>query len=65
MLIVHLFVSYVQVNLCHFSLPPDVRGWLRFVLVALPALFCLSFPNLSIMRYQFLEPHHNFAKTGF
>ena len=44
MLIVHLFVSYAHVNLCHcFSLPPGVRGWLRPLLVALPGpdLFAL------------------------
>ena len=41
MLVVHLFVSYAHVNLCHFSLPPGVRGWLRLLLVALPGLFCL------------------------
>ena len=26
-----------------FSLPPDVGGWLRLLLVALPGLFCLPF----------------------
>ena len=26
-----------------FSLPPGVRGWLRFLLVALPGFFCLPF----------------------
>ena len=26
-----------------FSLPPSVRGWLRFLLVALHGLFCLLF----------------------
>ena len=26
-----------------FSLPPGVRGWLRLLLVALPALFCTFF----------------------
>ena len=31
-LIVHLFVSYAHVNLCHFPLPPGVRGWLRLLL---------------------------------
>ena len=25
------------------ALPPDVRGWLRLLLVALPGLFCLPF----------------------
>ena len=43
MLIVHLFVSYAHVNLCHFSLPPGVGGWLRLLLVALPECFCLHF----------------------
>ena len=43
MFIVHLFVSYAHVNLCHFSLPPDVGGWLRLLLVAVPGLFCLLF----------------------
>ena len=43
MLIVHLFVSYAHVNLCHFFLPPGVRGWPRLLLVTLPELFCLPF----------------------
>ena len=43
MFIVHLFVSYAYVNLCHFSLPLDVRGWLRLLLLALPGHFCLPF----------------------
>ena len=43
MRIVHLFVSYAHVNLCHFSHPPGVRGWLRLLLVALPGLLCLPF----------------------
>ena len=38
MFIVHLFVSYA-----HVSLPAGVRGWLRFLLVALPGLFGLPF----------------------
>ena len=25
------------------SVPPDIRGWLRLLLVALPGLFCLPF----------------------
>ena len=33
-----LFVLYV--SFCHFSLPLGVVGWLRFVIVALPGLFC-------------------------
>ena len=40
-LIVHLFVSYAHVNLCHFF----SRGWLRLLVVALPGLFYLHFYN--------------------
>ena len=36
---VHLFVCFVRVSFCHFSLPLGVGGWLRFVIVALPGLF--------------------------
>ena len=31
----HLFVCFVCVGFCHFSLPLGVGGWLRFVIVAL------------------------------
>ena len=41
-----LFISYAHVNLCHFSLPSGVRGWLRLLLVALPGLFCLPFSTI-------------------
>ena len=40
MLLVHLFVCFVRVSLCHFSPPLGVGGWLRFVIVALPGPFC-------------------------
>ena len=30
MLLVHLFVCFVCVSFCHFSLPLGVGGWLRF-----------------------------------
>ena len=43
MLIVHLFVCFIHVSFCHFSL--GVGGWLRFVIVALPGLFLFSFLN--------------------
>ena len=47
MFLVHLFVCFVHVRFCHFSLPFGVEGWLRFVIVALSVLFyyhvCLSF----------------------
>ena len=36
-------VSYAHVNLCHFFLPPGVRGGPRLLLLALPGLFCLPF----------------------
>ena len=29
--------------ICHFSLPPGARDWLRLLLVAPPGLFCLPF----------------------
>ena len=38
-LLVHLFVCFVHVSFCHFSLPLGVGGWLQFVIVALPGLF--------------------------
>ena len=38
-LLVHLFVCFVRVSCCHFSLPLAVGGWLRFVIVELPGLF--------------------------
>ena len=50
MLIVHLFVSHVHVNLCHFFSSPVVRGWLRLLLVALPGLFCLPFFHFSVVH---------------
>ena len=34
MLPVHLFVCFARVWFCPFSLPLDVGGWLRFVIVA-------------------------------
>ena len=43
MLIVHLYISYAHVNLCHGFSSPGVRDWLRFLLVALPGLFYLPF----------------------
>ena len=37
--LVHLFVCFVRVSFCPFSLPLGVGGWLRSVIVALPGLF--------------------------
>ena len=36
-------VCFALVGLCLFSLPLDIRGWLRLVIVALPELFFLPF----------------------
>ena len=38
-LLVHLFVCFVRASLCHFSLHFGVRGWVRFVIVALHGIF--------------------------
>ena len=38
-LLAHLFVCFVRVSFCHFSLPLGVGAWLRFVIVALPGVF--------------------------
>ena len=38
----HLFVYFVRVNFCLFSLPLGVRDWLRFVIVTLPELLFVS-----------------------
>ena len=38
-LLVHLFVCFVHVCFCPFSLPLGVEGWLRFVTVAYPGPF--------------------------
>ena len=48
MLLVHVFVCFVRVSFCHFSLPLGVGGWLRFVTVALPGLFYF----FSMRRWQ-------------
>ena len=48
MLIVHLFVSYAHVNLCHIFSSPGVGGWPRLLLVALPGLFYLPFSNITM-----------------
>ena len=37
-LLLHLFVCFVRVSNCHFSLSLGVGGWLRFVIVALHGL---------------------------
>ena len=43
--IVHLFVSYAHVNLCHFFSSSWCRGLAALLLVALPGLFCLPFSS--------------------
>ena len=54
---VHLFVYFARVNFCPFSLPLGVRGWLRLVAVALPALFYHTFKHRYISTLT-LEPGH-------
>ena len=60
MLLVHLFVYFVRVSFCHFSLLLGVGGWLRFVIVALPGLFSINcfffFFQFSVMRPQQVLP---------
>ena len=40
-------VCFVRVSFCHFSLPPGVGGWLRYLIVAFPGIhinyFLLTF----------------------
>ena len=38
-LLVHLFICFVRVSFCHFSLPLGVGVGLRFGIVALPGHF--------------------------
>ena len=38
-----VYVCFVRVSFCHFSLGLGVGGWLRFVIVALPGLFMYIF----------------------
>ena len=52
MLLVHLFVCFVHVCFCHFSLPLGVGGWLRFVIVAIPGLFYYFFESFIYMMKQ-------------
>ena len=61
--LVHLFVCFVRVSFCIFSLPLGVGGWLRFVIVALPGrFFLLFFPENEILLkaggYITLSNHH-------
>ena len=43
---------------CHFSLPLGVGGWLRFVIVALPGLFLLTFFVIIKRIYVFVSEGH-------
>ena len=53
------FVCFVRVSFCHFSLPLGLVGWLRFVIVALPGLFCY----LVLIIYTFIESIFWFQQT--
>ena len=46
-LLMHLFLCFARVSFCPFSLPLGVGGWLRFLIVALPAPFYLLFCSFS------------------
>ena len=35
-----VFVCFVHVSFCHFSLPFGVVGWMQYVIVGLPGLVC-------------------------
>ena len=66
MLLVHLFVCFVRVCFCPFTLPLGDEGWLRFVIVAYPGPFyyffvvvlslygLLSFQNNRDVSHRFL-----------
>ena len=62
MFLVYLFVCFVRVSFCHFSLPLDVGGWLRFVIVALPGLFYYHF--FYFVRYTFYSCHQAMFVTN-
>ena len=67
MLLVRLFVCFVRVSFCQFSLPLGVGGWLWFVIAAVPGLlyyyfcffillkFCLLFINSPDRHHIFLD----------
>ena len=59
MLLVHLFVSFVRVSFCHFSLPLGVRSWLRFVIVARLGLFYYLSQSLKATMYIETEEKKN------
>ena len=47
-LLMHLFVCFVHVCFCPFSLPLGAVGWLRLVIVAFPGLFINFFETTII-----------------
>ena len=59
MVIVHLFVNYAHVNLCHFSLPPGNQGlaatsacdsfWTFLFTVLLPSTDLKNLPMTKIL----------------
>ena len=56
MLLVHLFVCFIRVSFCIFSLPIGVGSWLRFVIVALPGLSINVFEDGNIYTYLYVKP---------
>ena len=65
-LLVRLFVYFVRVNFCPFSLPLGFRGWLQFVIVALLGLFYLLLYSLRPKcRTDFSRLYFNFSSAVF
>ena len=54
----HLFVCFVRVSFCHFSLLLGVGGWLQFVIVALPGLFYYFFNMIKISSFLSVHKIH-------
>ena len=62
-LLVHQFVYFARVHFCPFSLPLDVKSWLRLVIVALPGLYyCQRYNRLKFLCLRSatkpVEPRH-------
>ena len=56
MLLEHLFVCFVHVRFFNFSLPLNVGGCMRFVIVALPGLFINVFEDIHIYKDLYVKP---------
>ena len=61
MLLVYLFAYFARVNVCSFSLPVGIRGWLRLVIVALHSL---DFSTNVFISKTAREPNCGYAHGG-